>query len=138
MTDDEVRRWIDGPRLTQSGRIAEDNRTIEERIESLESYAEMYRDNVAGENAQKIVDQMKRDLHKVKIGKSELDKQKAYAVTEVMESKGISGEPGHGPADKIRGFLGLPPVKKRDGGRKTKKNSKKTRRLRRRTHKRLL
>jgi len=134
MSDDEVRRWVTGPRLDRRGNPYVDKTPMKESLAAMNGYAKMYQGDVRGENAKKIAKELERRL----LTETEMNKQTAYAVTEVMESKGLSGEPGHGPADKIRGFLGVPPVKKRDGGRKTKKNSKRTRRLRRRTHKRLL
>jgi hypothetical protein len=60
-----------------------------------------------------------------RMGQAELNKQKSFAITEGVEnSMGISGEPGHGPADTIRNFLGLPHISRRGGRSKNKKTNR--------------
>jgi len=129
MTDAEVRRWVTGPRLSQGDRVIVDNRSFTERADSMEKSGSQAQ-GVAGINADKIV----RELRNRAIQEAELNKQKAHAVTEGVESGlGISGAPGSGPADIIRKFAGLPQVTKRAGRKKTHKNKKSKRKTRKST-----
>lgn len=131
MTDDEVFAWVSGPRLSQGGKPIVDKRTLDERIADMTKSSAGAGDT-AYQNAQKIIAELtRRKNSRVAMVQAEADKQKAYAVTEGVEAKtGLSGDAGHGPADLIRKFAGLPNVTRRAGRKKTRKSKRKTRKSR--------
>lgn len=126
MTDDEVRRYVRGTRLTQSGNVFNDTRSISEKISDME------RESRKGyANATKIVTELKK-LQQEQIAKAELDKQRAATLRQGLASKGVEPD----LAGKIGELAGLPKTKVvpriLGGKRKTHKGKK----SKRKTHKR--
>lgn len=133
MTDAEVSTFVNGTRLTQGGQPVQDNRTLQERLDAM-ARLPANTDEVR-QNIEKIQAELRRQIRlqfAPRIGEAELNKQKGERTRQLSEQIGLSGRTDSGPLGTILGYAGLPEVKPRIKGGKTRKGKK----SKRKTHKR--
>jgi hypothetical protein len=134
MTQEEARRWVTKPRLTKRFTIMP-HRPLREVLRSMQEHINNA-NPVVQQNVNKIIQELRKEIENHEgISKAELNKQKAEALRQAVVSKGIPPSSAQGPIKNIMGFAGLPEVRPRIAGRKTRKSKsvrrKSTRKVRR-------